>query len=411
MPATFIFYIREERSNARGECPVYLKITHNRKRKYIDTGIKISSNDWNETKQQVRRRHRNYNKLNEELDIIRANAEQAYRELNRDKRASSDAIKKRLEYASKDNFFELSQEYLANLQASGQFWTHKQANVAIGKLREFHGSDHLPLNLIDADFISRFQDRLRKKNKASTIRKNFRSIKGVLRIAVRQKLIPYNPFDSDEFELIKNDSTDTKTKLTIDQIKAIESLMLKPDSILWHARNAFLLSFYFCGMRFGDLAELRWSNIKNGRLEYNMNKTGNPISIPVKEGAMNILDAYQGNKNKGYVFPFLAKLSLEEQVDPVAVRRRISSWNAQINGQATSSKKTGLKAIADKAGINEDVSMHVARHTFAQFGVNDRNIPPYKMMMLLGHKSIETTMKYLKSLDVKTVDNVMDEIF
>lgn len=410
MPATFHFYLRENRPDKRGTCPVYLRITYNRKLKYLNTGIKLSPSDWNPDKEQVRRSHRTYNKLNQELDIIRENASSAYRELNREKRASADAIKKRLEYASKDNFFTLADEYLKEIERES-FWTHKQTKVAVEKLKSFHGSEHLPVNLIDGDFLSRFQSHLKKVNKASTIIKNLGCIKNILDIAVRQHLIPVNPIETDEFKLVKNGHSGSKTKLALQQIQAIENLDLEPGSNLWHARNAFILSFYFCGMRFGDVAELQWSNIKNGRLEYDMNKTGNPVNLPIKSGAKKILDAYEGSDNNGYVFPFLADLTAEQQKDPGTIRKRISSWNALINGQDSDGKTTGLKAIAKKVNIDEGLSMHVARHSFAQYAVNEKEIPPYKIMMLLGHKSVKTTMQYLKSLDLKTVDTVMDEIF
>ncbi|MEX0769678.1 MAG: site-specific integrase [Balneolaceae bacterium] len=410
MPATFHFYLHNT-PNKQGLHWIYLRITYNRKLKFYNTGIRITPNDWNPDKEHVRRGHPHYNKLNQELSIIRSNAEEAYRELNREKRASADAIKKRLEYASKDNFFTLADEYLSSLDSAGQFWTHKQTKVAIQKVKDFHRSDHLPINLIDADFLTELQSHLKKKNKSSTIIKNFGCIKNILNLAVRQHLIPVNPMNTEHFKLVKNDSGDSKTKLSLNQIRTIENLDLKPGSNLWHARNAFILSFYFCGMRFGDLAELRWKNVKNGRLTYDMNKTGNSVSIPIKTGARRILDAYEGKDNNGYVFPFLAKLSNEDQKDPKYVRKRISSWNAVVNGQDSDGKTTGLKAIAKQAGIDENISMHVARHSFAQYGVNDKEIPPYKMMMLLGHKNIQTTMQYLKSLDLKTVDNVMDEIF
>lgn len=402
MPATFHFYLREDRPDKRGQCPVYLRITHNRKLKYLNTGIRLEPKEWNPDRQVVRRNHRTPDKLNEELAIIRGNAEQSYRELNREKKASAEAIKRRLEYASKDNFFTLAEEYMDEIKQDS-FWTHKQTNVAVDKLKEFHGSDHLPVNLIDEDFLTRFQGKLKKKNKSSTIIKNFGCIKNILDVAVRQHLLPANPVKSDDFKLVKNGQSGSKTKLELEQIREIENLNLEPGSNIWHSRNAFILSFYFCGMRFGDVAELRWNNIKNGRLVYDMNKTGNPINLPIKTGVQKILDAYKEEENNGFVFPFLAELSKADQKNSSSVRQCISRWNALVNKY--------LKSIAEKAGISESVSMHVARHSFAQYAVNDKEIPPYKIMMLLGHKNIKTTMQYLKSLDLKTVDNVMDEIF
>lgn len=412
MPATFHFYLREDRPDKRDHCPIYLRITQDRKMKYRNTGIRVLPKEWNPEKEHVRKNHRTYNKLNQELDIIRGNAEAAYRELNRESRSSADAIKKKLEYASKDNFFVFANEYQEAIKKKS-FYTWKQNKVAINKMKDFHGSDHLPFNLIDPDFLNQLVESLQHKygNKASTIQKNFSAIKAILDKAVLAKLIPSNPVESKEFNMPKKSMDVTKTKLSLEQIKAIEDLELQPNTNLWHSRNAFLLSFYFCGMRFGDVAELRWDNVKGGRLTYKMNKTGTDISIPIKDGARAILGRYSEKDNNGYIFPFLSTLSKEEQTHKGIVRRQISTWNAVVNGQDNDKRLSGLKEIAELAGIDENISMHVARHSFAQYGVNDREIPPYKMMMLLGHKSVKTTMQYLKSLDLKTVDNVMDEIF
>ncbi len=405
MPATFKFYIRDNRKDDRGTCPIYLRITHNRKRKYINTGIRLKPDHWHPGNEQVRRsfgKKHEVHKINKRLAQIRIDAEDAYWELHSENKVSADAIKKRLSYSSKDNFFTLAKEYLDEIKHDS-FWTHKQTKVAIEKIKDFHGSDNLPVNLIDADFLTRFQNQLKRKNKPSTIIKNLGCIRNILDIAVRQHLININPVKSNDFTMVKPNNSTSKTKLSLSQIKALKELNLKPGSNLWHARNAFLVSFYFCGMRFGDVAELRWENFKNGRLEYDMNKTGNPVSLPVKDGPKQILDAYRDFDYNGYVFHFLSNLTDEEQSRPDIIRKRISSWNAYVN--------SCLKDIAEMAGIKENISMHVARHSFAQYGVNDLEIPPYKMMMLLGHKSLKTTMQYLKSLDLKAVDSAMDLMF
>lgn len=402
MAATFHFYLREERPDKRGYCPIYLRITQNRIKKYINTGISLKPSDWNPDKQQVRRSHNHYNKLNNDLEILRENASQAFRVLNSAKKSSASAIRNRVNYSGNDNFFDLAEEYLSELKSSNQYWSHKQARVAIGKLKSFHGSKVLPVNTIDSDLLSKFQAHLKKTIKTSTIAKNLGAIKGVLQLAVRNHLLSHNPMNSSDFQLVKVKSNGSKTKLTLKQIEEIENLPLESNTMLWHSRNAFVLAFYFCGMRFGDLAELKWSNIKNGRLEYDMNKTGNYVNIPIKTGAQNILNQYKKTK-EGYLFPFLSDLPSDDQSKPEVVLKKISSYNAYVN--------KNLKLIASLAGIDEPISMHVARHSFAQYGVNDKNIPPYKMMMLLGHSNIKTTMQYLKSLDLKTVDETMDVIF
>lgn len=402
MPATYIFYLREDRPNRTGACSLVLKITHKRNRRTIATGIRIEPKHWNHARQEVRKSHRTHNRLNHELEIIREDAMAASRELSKQHQISADAIQKRIENNSRDDFFELAKEYMDSIKEES-FYSWKQAGSAIQKMREFHGPGSLPINIIDPDFLTRFQAHIKSGRKSSTVHKNLAAIKNVLTLAVRRQLLPMNPMNSENFRLVRSEQQRSKTKLSMDQIKKINELDLPVGSNIWHARNAFILAFYLCGMRFGDLALLRWRNVRNGRLAYDMSKTGNHINIPIKEDARTILDRYEGKESNEYIFPFLNSLPEDLRDNHQMLRRKISAWNAYVNKL--------LKDIAKLAEIDHEVSMHVARHSFAQYGVNDRNIPPYKMMMLLGHKNIKTTMQYLKSLDLKTVDSLMDEIF
>src|SRR5690606_1028639 len=62
-----------------------------------------------------------------------------------------------------------------------------------------------------------------------------------------------------------------KIGLSIDEVKLLEnSNELSPPQ--QHAVNLWLLSFYFAGIRFGDLLLLKWDDFKDERLYYRMNK-------------------------------------------------------------------------------------------------------------------------------------------
>lgn len=410
MPATFHFYLRKDKPNKQGLCPIYLRITHNRKMKYVNTGIKIKSSDWSQDKERVRRSHRTYNKLNEDLENALVDAQQVYRELNHIKRVSADGIKIRLQSNSKDNFFTLSDEYLEILESDKRYYTKKQAKVAIAKLKRFHGSEHLPLNLIDGEFLSKFQIYIKngdgKKNKGntgSTIHKNFEAIRAILDIAVGRHLIKENPARNG-FVMVRKNKKEHKTKLSHDQIQRITDLELEVGTNMWHSRNIFILAFYFCGIRFGDAAMLCWKNVKNGRLRYEMGKTGIVINVEIPKAAEPFLTHYdhKGKSMNDFIFPFLSDLNKEHRQDPAMLRKRIGTWNAIVNDK--------LKEVAKQAEIDEKISMHVARHSFAQYGIM-KGVSVYKMMMLLGHQNIKTTQEYLKTIDVKVVDDTMNEIF
>lgn len=418
MTATFKLYLRKDKRNSNGECPIYLRITYNRKTKFVSTGIRVKPKDWNpDTKNEkwVRSGNRDHAVLNSTLRNFLSNAKDTRKELSEKDKLSSVAIKKRLKNNSKDNFFAIAEQHQSEIKEES-YYTWKQNRVAIEKVKKFHGSEDLPLNYIDASFLNklvRFMQSKPYNNKASTIHKNFGAIRAILDRAVLDKFIAENPMDDPSFKLPKSNGSKSKTKLSSEQIKAIEELNLEKGSNLWHARNAFMLSYYFYGIRVGDLCTLTWKNVKDNRLRYEMSKTENRIDVKIPTGAKRYLDMYRSkdSKDDDYILPFLNELSPLERKDGETVRRKISSWNTMINGSNTSSDLAGLKKIADMAGIEETVSMHVARHSFAQFAVQEKEVPTYKMMILLGHQSIKTTMQYLKTINVTAADEAADAIF
>jgi len=227
-------------------------------------------------------------------------------------------------------------------------------------------------------------------------------IRRIIKIAKKKHLIFNDPFDG--FDAVAVLKPKYKPKLTYQQIKEIEKLNLTRNTVIWHARNAFILSFYFCGMRFGDLAALRWENVSNGNLEYQMSKTRNNIHIEIQEGARKILNLYDtpDKDPTDFVLPFCNKLSESERKKPNELKRTISSWNANINDS--------LKDVAKAAKISTNVSMHVARHSFAQHIAN-RGFSKYDMMQLLGHTSIKTTENYLDTINVEVKNETIRKAF
>ncbi|MEX1014265.1 MAG: tyrosine-type recombinase/integrase, partial [Candidatus Paceibacterota bacterium] len=99
-----------------------------------------------------------------------------------------------------------------------------------------------------------------------------------------------------------------------------------------------------------------------------------------------------------------------KQYTELELRQSISSRNAIANGKSEVNLKTGLKKIAHLAGIEENVSFHVSRHSFAQYAV-EQGLDVYELMQTLRHSKIETTQQYLKGLDEELADKAMRKVF
>ena len=81
-----------------------------------------------------------------------------------------------------------------------------------------------------------------------------------------------------------------------------------------------------------------------------------------------------------------------------------------MNGKNEKDRRTGLKAVANLAGIGENISFHVSRHSFAQYAV-EQGLDVYELLQTLRHSKIETTQQYLKGLDEELADKAMRKVF
>ena len=60
-----------------------------------------------------------------------------------------------------------------------------------------------------------------------------------------------------------------------------------------------------------------------------------------------------------------------------------------------------LKEIADCCGITQNLTFHIARHTFATTITLSNGVPIETVSKMLGHRNLKTTQHYAKILDKK----------
>lgn len=66
-----------------------------------------------------------------------------------------------------------------------------------------------------------------------------------------------------------------------------------------------------------------------------------------------------------------------------------------------------LKELADICQIEKNLSMHVARHTFATTITLTNGVPIETVSKLLGHKSIKTTQIYSRVIEKKISEDMV----
>ena len=168
------------------------------------------------------------------------------------------------------------------------------------------------------------------------------------------------------------------------EVLAIEKVVLEERTDTWiHAKNAWLFSLCFGGMRIGDVLRTKWTDIKSEGLNYVMGKNNKPVDIPIVERAKKILAYYETFKdeNMGYVFPGLKNAN---QADVKDIQRKIRN--------ATSVYNDWLEKVAKVAKINKKLTNHLARHTFGN--LSGDKIPIQTLQLIYRHSDITTTINY-----------------
>ncbi len=228
---------------------------------------------------------------------------------------------------------------------------------------------------LNYDFSESFKIFLQEKTNLSqnSAASYFSKFVAILKIAHGQDYIKSNwPF---RLKSIK-ENYGIKDILTKDELqKLYEKDCSKPT-----IKRAALFSAY-TGLRFSDLVNLKWNNIiveKNCMsIKIIQEKTENEVIIPLNEIAQQQLGVYGTDLNRK-VFEGL-------------------SYTTHTNRE--------LKFWIQSAGIQKKITFHSFRHTFGSL-LASNHIPLNVIKNLMGHKTANSTIKYLQSENSENISAV-----
>lgn len=363
---------------------------------YIDTGISVLKNQWDDKKQQVKK-HPIEEQLNASMNALLNDVKILY---YKNEGVSAKRLlqiyknSKKYDGSSLLNFY---QSIVDENKMKGAIRTAKTQQHYIDKLSKFASflsfADISPLWAKDYEkwLISR-------GNKPNTIASNFKCLNAILNKAVKMGLIEKNPLKGYEIKTVNS----KKEVLSIEDIGLLENYEIAPHfKGMELARDVFLFSFYMAGMRFSDVCKLKWEDVTDTEVIYTMGKSekraGATRYIPITPKVKQILERYKANKT--FVFPILDKCDLNN-IEKVEYTIYIA--NNKLN--------RSIKILAKHAGITKHVSMHIAKHSFASYAVKN-NVNLFHISKLLGHTKLSTTEHYLRDFFQKEQTDVMNSLF
>ena len=424
--------------------PIALRITKDRKPRYIFTGKYILEKDWDSTLCRVKKSHPNSARLNNYLLKKLAEADDILLEsTSSNEMVSTKQIQKKVKRKGKKiSFFqhgaqrvkdkydkstfsvarsELSILYnikeFINLKDTGskqsitnsikerrknrhKKGTNPKTTIMLG-IKSFEKDETLYFTDVDMAFINKFKSFCRTylNHKERTLTNQLIFIRTLYNNAIKEGIAnkKYYPF-AGENEKIRIKSSQ-KIGLTKEEVTKIENLEAKANRAIWHTRNVWLFSYYFAGIRISDVLTMRWSDFVDDRLLYVMNKNNKSVSLKIPQKALTIIEHYKKDKDSknDFVFPFLKKADLSDPED-VFVKAR----------NATSLFNKYLKRIAISCEIDKNLSNHIARHTFGNIAGD--KISPLMLQKLYRHSDLKTTIGYQANFIHKDADDALDAV-
>ncbi|MBS1595820.1 MAG: site-specific integrase [Bacteroidetes bacterium] len=402
MKTNVLLALDNRRPRQDGTFAVLLRITHHRTSSQITTGIFIPEKDWDSKERKIKSTYRgteSVTRLNNQLQKKKTEAIDAITRL--DELGTLDSysvtqLKSHLERKSDgSSFFQYADTVIEELEKANRIGNARIYRDTMNVLKSFVNKRPIAFRDINHAFLLRFEaEHYSKGNSANGLSVYLRTVRALFNRAIKESIISQELYPFKQYQI---PSTKTRKRaISPEAIKLIVGVSLDPDHPLFHTRNYFLLSFYMRGMPFTDLIHLKVSNIIDGRIHYQRQKTDKPYSIKITPQIQELLDIYLvGKKRDDFIFPVIDRTDIEGQYkDVVWARKRYN-------------KK--LPKLAELCGIQEHLTSYVSRHSFATIAKN-KNVPIAAISEMLGHTDIKTTEIYLASLPSDVLDEYHEKV-
>lgn len=390
------------RQNRNGERPLAVRVTKDRKSSFIFLGHHLAEDQWDEKNQRVRKSHPNSTRLNNFILKKLAEINDTAIELETETQSvSSQSVKQKIKPQAGTGFFAQADLYIGNLRKAGKFNRVSSELPRINRFREFMKGSEIRFSEITPQMLENFKAHLlstRNINERTAVN-HLSVIRSVFSLARKSdaSIAKTYPFGKGKIVIKFPDSM--KIGLTSEDVRALEELDLQNDPPSNHARNIWLFSFYFAGIRISDALRLKWTDIQNDRLFYSMGKNTKSGSLKIPQKAQHILAQYQNREHtQTLIFPDLD--SIQNFDEKYEVQRKINVALSRINKR--------LKIVAVKAGVNKKLTTHIARHTFGN--ISGDQIPIQMLQKLYRHSSITTTIGYQSNFINKEADDALDKV-
>ncbi len=410
---TIRFWLRSDRQNLDGTCPVHLIYQIKGQRKYYGTEIKLFPCNWDPEHQRavyINQRtskqlmpNRNFaldfptvkeiENVNDSLSDLETKIKgiETVFTANKSPFTAKMAINKLKEdtkgYAVKEqanNLFEFMDRYIEDnkhTREPGSLNSYRTTKKHIADFQA-HTKIEIGFDKMDYNFFQSFQNYLisEKKLNNNTVAKILSTVKTFLNYARKNGIEVSDRYK--DFR-IKRETLDV-IALTDEEFQSLFDLDLSGNKRLGQVRDVFCFSCA-TGLRYSDLALLRREHIKGDEIKITVKKTKQTLTIPLNTYSQAILAKY---KKLYKPIPVISNQKMNDYVKELCKEAGIDTPIELVRFQ-------GAKRIAEVFAKYELVSVHTGRKTFATLSL-ERGMSAEEVMTITGHKDYKSFKRYVK---------------
>lgn len=368
MASVRLVFDRRKTASKSKKGTVELEVVQDRKtRKYMSTGIRVYAHQWYDRKGVYITGTNDATALNQKLRKKLSEVEDIISRMGDD--FTLECLEKK---AVKDSFIDYMLEKIDERNDIVER-SKQQARHMVDVVKE-HG-----VIIKFADVTERnvriFDNWLRaKKYQQVTIWGYHKRLRSYVRMAVRDGYVDKYPY---QFFKVSKGQQKLRNYLTDDELNRVRTCEIKNERVE-KIRDLFVFQCY-TGLAYVDLAKFNYQT-----------------DVENRKGKLYIIDARQKSGEHYYIQLLKPTLDILKKYDyslPIVS-------NAKYN--------LFLKDVADYAGIDKNLTTHMARHTFAVWALKNGT----KMEVLakmLGHSDIKTTQIYAEIVQ-QSVDDAFDKL-
>lgn len=376
-----------------------LRVTKDRKRKYVSLGISVNPENWDFSKNQPKTECPN----REYIELLIADKLKEYsakivelKATNQEFTSTTLVEKICVNRVNRKTVEGIFAEHIERLSVSGRKNYSLSIKQLYNSLIEFNNHLDIPFSEMDVTWLRRYEAFLRKKGlAANTIGIRFRTLRALYNLAIEENAVSPDSYPFKKLKVSKLHEETAKRSLSKEDIERVLSYK-STNRYMRFPIDIFAFTYYCGGINFVDIAHLTKANIVDGRLIYKRQKTKKLIKIPLQPQAVALIEKYSSDDSQ-YLFPILSDFHKTDIQQANRIHKVISKVNER------------LKQIGNALNLPITLTTYVARHSQATV-MKRAGVSTAVIREIMGHSSERVTQIYLDSFDNEQVDNAMKNL-